>query len=82
MITFKTFISEGKFPVWLRMTTAAAVLKIRNLDLQIRNEDDPVKQNRLIAQQNKLQSYITGLAVGVGSTDTALLKRLKGGMRS
>ena len=35
------------------------------------------KQNKLISQQNSLLSYISGLSVGVGSTDNVLLKRLK-----
>ena len=44
---------------------------------RIENETDPAKQNALIAQQNKLLSYMNGLGVGVGSSDTVLLKRLK-----
>jgi hypothetical protein len=53
------------------------VLRIRNLSIRIENETDPVKQNALIAQQNKLLSFMNGLGVGVGSSDTVLLKRLK-----
>ena len=53
------------------------MLRIKNLSRQIENETDPVKQNALLAQQNKLLSYINGLGVGVGSSDTVLLKRLK-----
>jgi len=53
------------------------VLRVKNLSNQIQNEDDPVKQNTLISKQNKLLSYISGLGIGLGSTDTVLLKRLK-----
>lgn len=77
MKSFRTFITEGKYPMWVRITVGALVLRIRSLSARIENETDPVKQNKLIAQQNKLLSYMNGLGVGVGSSDTVLLKRLK-----
>ena len=82
MIRFKQFteINEGKYPLWLRMTVGGLVIRIRNLSSQIQNETDPSKQNKLISQQNSLISYITGLGIGVGSTDNVLLKRLKGSL--
>ena len=76
-MSFKTFIAEGKYPLWVRVTVGALVLRIKNLSRRIENGTDTVKQNALIAQQNKLISYINGLGVGVGSADTVLLKRLK-----
>lgn len=80
MVRFKEFISEGKYPVWLRLTVGALVLKVRNLSKQIESEEDVKKQNQLIAQQNNLLSYISGLGIGVSSTDTTLLNKLKSGM--
>lgn len=77
MMRFKTFVTEGKYPVWVRITVAGLVLKIRNLTNRIQQEKDPVKQNQLIAQQNKLISYVSGLGIGVGTDDKALLKKLK-----
>ena len=77
MKSFRTFITEGKYPMWVRITVGALVLRIRSLSARIENQTDPVKQNKLIAQQNKLLSYMNGLGVGVGSSDTVLLKRLK-----
>ena len=70
-------MAEGKYPLWVRVTVGTLVLRIKNLSRQIETETDPVKQNKLIAQQNKLLSYINGLGVGVTSSDTVLLKRLK-----
>ena len=70
-------MAEGEYPLWVRVTVGSLVLRIKNLSRQIENETDPVKQNKLIAQQNKLLSYINGLGVGVTSSDTVLLKRLK-----
>ena len=77
MKRFKTFITEGKYPLWVRVTVGSLVLRIKRLSVQIQNEDDPIKQNNLIAQQNKLISYITGLGIGVSSSDAVLLKKLK-----
>lgn len=82
MINFKTYyqLSEGKYPMWLRITVGGLVIRIKNLSKQIENEKDPQKQNKLISQQNTLLSYISGLGVGVGSTDQILLKKLKSSM--
>ena len=66
--------------MWLRITVGGLVIRIKNLSKQIENEKDPQKQNKLISQQNTLLSYISGLGVGVGSTDQILLKKLKSSM--
>ena len=77
MKRFRTFIAVGKYPLWVRVTVGSLVLRMKKLSSRIENETDPAKQNALIAQQNKLLSYMNGLGVGVGSSDTVLLKRLK-----
>ncbi|MDB4221298.1 hypothetical protein N9809_04430 [Amylibacter sp.] len=77
MMTFKTYIKEAKHPTWVRLTVAALVIKMRNLSSRIESEKDPVIQNKLISQQNNLLSYITGLGIGVGTSDKLLLKRMK-----
>ena len=77
MKSFRTFIAEGKYPLWVRVTVGSLVLRIKRLSVQIQNETDLAKQNALLAEQNKLISYMNGLGVGVGSSDTVLLKRLK-----
>jgi len=74
---FKQFISEGKYPMWVRLTVGTLVLKINNLTKQIEKEEDQIKQNKLISQQNRLLSYILGLGIGVGTEDKVLLQRLK-----
>lgn len=60
-----------------KVTVAGLVLKIRSLTNIKEKDTDPVKQNQLIDQRNKLMSYITGLGIGVGTNDDALLKILK-----
>ena len=77
MMSFKTFINEGKHPTWVRITVATLVMKMRNLSSRIESETDPIVQNRLISQQNKLLSYITGLGIGIGTTDKILLRKMK-----
>lgn len=77
MKSFKTYINEGKYPIWVRVTVGSLVLRIRNLSHQIENEEDPVRQNRLMSQQNKLLSYIAGLGIGISSSDSILLKKFK-----
>jgi hypothetical protein len=77
MIGFKQFVSEGKYPIWVRVTVGSIVLKIRNLSDKIESEKDPIEQNKLISQQNKLLSYINGLGIGVGTTDKVLLRRMR-----
>jgi len=80
VINFKTYyqLSEGKYPMWLRITVGGLVIRIKNLSKQIENEKDPQKQNNLISQQNTLLSYISGLGIGVGSSDIVLMRRFKG----
>ena len=55
----------------------AVVLKVRNLSARIERENDPVKQNRLIAQQNKLLAYVGGLGVAVNTSDKQLMMRIQ-----
>ena len=82
MYRFKQFteINEGKYPMWVRFVVVGLVLKMRGLSQQIQNEKDPKKQNDLIAQQNNINSYISGLGIGVSSNDNQLLNRMKKGV--
>ena len=77
MKSFKTYINEGKYPIWVRVTVGSLTLRIRKLSQEIENEEDPVRQHRLMSQQNKLLSYITGLGIGISSSDSILLKKFK-----
>ena len=79
MLRFSEFnlLNEGKYPNWLKIVVGGMILKVRNLQQRIETENDVVKQNRLISQQNNLISYIGGLGIAVGSTDKVLMNRLK-----
>ena len=79
MLTFAEYtqLSEGTYPAWVKVTVGAMVLKVRNLSARIERENDPVKQNRLIAQQNKLLTYVGGLGVAVSTSDKRLMKKMQ-----
>ena len=70
-----TALNEGTYPAWVKVTVGAMVLKVRNLSARIERENDPVKQNRLIAQQNRLLAYVAGLGVTVNTGDQQLMGR-------
>ena len=76
MIRFKTYneLTEGKYPLWVKMTVGGLVMRMRNLSNRIRTETD------LISQQNSILSYIGGLGIGVTSKDPQLLNRMKKGL--
>jgi hypothetical protein len=79
MKTFKTFLREGSYPAWLRMTALATAVRIRSLSLAIEQEKDVTKQNSMIAQQNKLLGYLETLSLAVGTSDNTLIQRIKKG---
>ena len=81
MIRFKTFISEGRYPAWTKALTVGLVLRVRNLATAIEREQDPVKQNKLIAQQNKLLAYLDGLGIAVNSKDPRLMTTVRSKLR-
>ena len=70
MQSFRSFIHEGKYPVWVKLSVGSLIMKMKNLTAQIQSEPDPVKQNQLIARQNDLLSYMSGLSIAVGTTDS------------
>ena len=81
MIRFKTFITEGRYPAWTKAVTVGLVLRVRNLATAIEREQDPVKQNKLIAQQNKLLAYLDGLGIAVNSKDPRLMTSVRSKLR-
>jgi len=76
MMTFKQFVAEGGYPAWVKVSVGAMVLRVRNLAAQIERETDPVKQNKLLAQQSKLLAYVAGLGVAVNTGDQQLIGKL------
>jgi len=80
VLGFKDYVHhlhEGTYPAWVKVTVGAMVLKVRNLSTRIERETDPVRQNRLIAQQNKLLAYVGGLGVAVSTNDQRLMRKMQ-----
>ena len=79
MLSFAEYtqLNEGTYPAWVKVTVGAMVLKVRNLSARIERENDPVKQNRLLAQQNKLLAYVSGLGVAVSTSDRQLMGKMQ-----
>ena len=77
MVRFKSFISEGRYPAWTKAVTIGLVLRVRSLTSAIERETDPVKQNKLIAKQNKLLAYLDGLGIAVNSDDPRLMTSVR-----
>jgi hypothetical protein len=80
VLGFKDYVHhlhEGTYPAWVKVTVGAMVLKVRNLTGRIERETDPVKQNRLIAQQNKLLAYVGGLGVAISTSDKQLMGKMQ-----
>ena len=77
MVRFKSFISEGRYPAWTKAVTIGLVLRVRSLTSAIERETDPVKQNKLIAKQNKLLAYLDGLGIAVSTQDQKLMTSVR-----
>ena len=82
MIRFWDYINitEDRYPMWLKVTNAGLTIKVRSLQQQIDQSKDAVVHNKLIAKQNNLLSYISGLGIAVIDSDLSLLNRLKSGI--
>ena len=74
----RTELREGTYPLWVKGTVGLMILRVRSLATRIDRETDPKRQNILIAQQNKLISYISGLGIAVSTSDKQLMQKIKG----
>lgn len=79
MIRLKDYIelTEGRSPMWVKVVVGGLVLMIRNLSNQINTEEGLIKQNKLISQQNKLLSYISGLGIGFSSDNPKIVQYMR-----
>ena len=59
MQSFRSFIHEGKYPVWVKLSVGSLILKMKNLTAQIQSEPDPIKQNQLIVIDGTFRNVIT-----------------------
>ena len=76
MISFKDYllIEQGDYPAWVKGTVLLLTLKIRNLESQIKNENDITKKVDLLSTQLKFTSYLSSLGIAVDTKDKTLVK--------
>ena len=79
MLRFSDFkqLSEGTYPVWIKVVVGGIVVRLSNLQSQIESETDQQKRDVLLGRQNKLLGIISGLGIGVNSNDPKLLTKLR-----
>ena len=77
MKRFSRYINERKYPVWVKVVVGGIVVKLSNLQSQIETETDQQKRDVLLGRQNKLLGIISGLGIGVNTSDPKLLTKLR-----
>ena len=77
MKRFSEFINEGRYPVWVKVVVGGIVVRLSNLQTQIEGETDQQKRDVLLGRQNKLLGIISGLGIGVNTSDPDLLTKLR-----
>ena len=83
MLSFKNYLllnnirNLNESSMWLKTVIGGIGLKIRSLDTQIQVSDDANEQHRLLSQQNKLLSYISGLGIAFSSDNKQLISYMK-----
>ena len=77
MKRFSRYINERKYPVWVKVVVGGIVVKLSNLQSQIESETDQQKRDVLLGRQNKLLGIISGLGIGVNTSDPKLLTKLR-----
>ena len=65
------------FPLWLKGVVTLIVARVRSISLKIEKETDPSKKMDLLAVQNRLLGYVTGLSIAVDTKNKSMLKKLK-----
>ncbi len=77
MLKFKQYQLIEQSPLWVKGVVLGLIIKLNTLHNQIQTSDDPKEQNKLISQQNKILSYISGLGISFSSNNKQLQTLLK-----
>ena len=79
--SFREFaLSEKRrsgFPLWLKGVVTLIVARIRSISIRIEKETDPKKKMDLLAVQNRLLGYVSGLSIAIDTKNKSMLKKLK-----
>ena len=77
MLRFKQYQLIEQSPLWVKGVVLGLIIKLNGLDSQIQSSEDPKEQNKLLSQQNKILSYISGLGISFSSNNKQLQTLLK-----
>ncbi len=77
MLRFKQYQLIESSPLWVKGVVLGLIVKLNGLDSQIQSSEDPKEQNKLLSQQNKILSYISGLGISFSSNNKQLQTLLK-----
>ena len=77
MLKFKQYQLIEQSPLWVKGVVLGLIIKLNSLDSQIQSSEDPKEQNKLLSQQNKILSYISGLGISFSSNNKQLQTLLK-----
>ena len=77
MLKFKQYQLIEHSPLWVKGVVLGLIIKLNGLDSQIQSSEDPKEQNKLLSQQNKILSYISGLGISFSSNNKQLQTLLK-----
>ena len=77
MLKFKQYNLIEQSPLWVKGVVLGLIVKLNTLHNQIQTTDDPKEQNKLISQQNKILSYISGLGISFSSNSKQLQTLLR-----
>ena len=75
---FRQSLTETKCPTWLKASVVVFITRMARLQKEIHQTEDVARKLDLIAEQNKILSYLSGLSIGVDAEDTGLMNRKKG----
>ena len=77
MLKFKQYQLIEQSPLWVKGVVLGLIVKLNTLHNQIQTTDEPKEQNKLLSQQNKILSYISGLGISFSSNNKQLQTLLK-----
>ena len=77
MLRFKQYQLIEQSPLWVKGVVLGLIVKLNSLASQIQSTDDPKLQNKLLSQQNKILSYISGLGISFSSNSKQLQTLLR-----
>jgi hypothetical protein len=82
MLGFQQFLDEkNSYPVWVKGSVLIIVARIRSLSARIEKETDTSKKLNLLALQNRLLGYVSGLSIAIDTSNKSMMTKLKSSLK-